>query len=85
MICHKCLFKLDSAYDFRLQCLDTNTVLKKKLLTMTHVAEVKRYLNDVDSASCLSKVGTVLHNHSEECVYFCLYKDSNLCIILLNS
>lgn len=54
MICHKCLFKLDSAYDFRLMCLDTNSILKKKLLTMTHVAEVKEYLNNLEP-SCLSK------------------------------
>jgi site-specific recombinase XerD len=55
MICHKCLFKLDSAYDFRLKCLETNTILKKKLLDMKHVAEVKQYLNNLESAS-LSKV-----------------------------
>lgn len=72
MICHKCLFKLDSAYDFRLMCLDTNSILKKKLLTMTHVAEVKEYLKNLESASCLSKVGNILHIHSEESVYFCL-------------
>jgi len=72
MICHKCLFKLDSAYDFRLMCLDTNSILKKKLLSMTHVAEVKQYLNNLESSSCLSKVGNILHNHSEESVYFCL-------------
>jgi len=71
MICHKCLFKLDSAYDFRLMCLDTNSILKKKLLTMTDVAEVKEYLNNLEP-SCLSKVGNILHNHSQESVYFCL-------------
>jgi len=72
---------LDSAYDFRLMCLDTNSILKKKLLTMTHVAEVKQYLNNLESSSGLSKVGNILHNHSE--VFISVCKENNLCIVLL--
>jgi hypothetical protein len=34
---------------------------------MTHVAEVKQYLNNLESAS-LSKVGNILHNYSDESV-----------------
>lgn len=79
MICHKCLFKLDSAYDFRLKCLDTNDILKKKLLTMAHMAEVKQYLNNLEAASCSSKVGNVLHNHIEESVYFFLSVRKIIC------
>jgi hypothetical protein len=60
MICHKCLYKLDSVYDFRRKCLEANAVLKKQLLTMTHMAEVKQYLDSVESASGLRKVGKVL-------------------------
>jgi hypothetical protein len=66
MICHKCLYKLDTVYDFRHKCLEANAILKKQLLTLTHMAEVKQYLDSLEngSASCVRKVGEILNNLS---------------------
>jgi hypothetical protein len=65
MICHKCLYKLDTVYDFRHKCLEANAALKKQLLTMAHMAEVKQYLDNLESASGLGKVGKVLYNDGD--------------------
>lgn len=65
MICHKCLYKLDTVYNFRHKCLEANAVLKKQLLTMTHMAEVKEYLDALESVSSLRKVGKFLYIYGD--------------------
>ncbi|KAJ9584828.1 hypothetical protein L9F63_020825 [Diploptera punctata] len=45
MICHKCLYKLDTVYEFRQKCLEANVTLKNELFSMRHVPEVKHYLS----------------------------------------
>jgi hypothetical protein len=57
MICHKCLCKLDIVYDFRHKCLEANAALKRQLLTLMHMAEVKQYLDCLESSSGLRMVG----------------------------
>jgi hypothetical protein len=59
MICHKCLYKLDTVYDFRHRCLEANATLKTQLLTLTHITEVKQYLDSLESSSNVRKVGKV--------------------------
>jgi hypothetical protein len=66
MICHKCLYKLDVMYDFRLKCLEANTTLKAQLLTLMHIPEVKQYLDSLESASSVRKVGEIQYCHSED-------------------
>lgn len=48
MICHKCLFKLDNVYEFRLKCLQANDKLTTKLKTIQHVPAVQLYLSKLE-------------------------------------
>ncbi|XP_069684637.1 zinc finger protein 665-like [Periplaneta americana] len=53
-ICHKCLFKLDTVYDFRHKCLEANNILTNQLQNLKHINEVKQYLEKLESPNAAS-------------------------------
>lgn len=46
-ICHKCLFKLETTYEFRELCLQSNEFLKSRLLLDTNDPQVLEYCNSL--------------------------------------
>lgn len=43
-ICHKCLYKVDQAYEFRNMALNSYERIKSHLLPLKHVPDVEQYL-----------------------------------------
>ncbi|XP_063243925.1 zinc finger protein ZFMSA12A-like isoform X2 [Bacillus rossius redtenbacheri] len=71
MICHKCLFKLETVFEFRSKCMDVNSILLKHLESHIDNVDVQKYWTAVkeslrseeSSKECVGKKQSSVKNH----------------------